>query len=96
MNIITIGGTGRDNSGELTYFTDVISFNLSNKSVERVQIEGDSWAARKGHSACIYGRNEIVIFGGSDSDGVKKDIGILTFSDSDGTLKGDFSINKKS
>jgi len=87
MNIVTIGGTGRDSTGNITYFNDVVCFNLPNKTVERIEVEGDAWTARKGHTACLYGRNEIVIFGGSDSEGVKKDIGILAFSDGDGMLR---------
>ena len=84
MNIITIGGSGRDALGQMTVFHDVVAFNLANKTVEQIQVEGELFSARKGHTACLYGRNQIVIFGGSDSDGVKKDVGILTLNDGDG------------
>lgn len=84
MNILTIGGSGRDSLGQMTIFNDVTVFNLANKTVQQLQIEGDQFEARKGHTACLYERNQIIIFGGSDSDGVRKDIGILTLNDRDG------------
>lgn len=74
--IVIIGGANTQDK----YMEDILIFDMKNMSWISYQKPGISSHARKGHTACLYGENKIVVFGGKN-DRMLKDTIMLTIEE---------------
>ncbi len=77
--LVTIGGVGRDYTGSVMCFGDIVCYNL-NTEISSIPIKtGDRFEARQGHTACAISDDKILVFGGMDDLSVLKEVGVFYF-----------------
>jgi len=79
--IIAIGGTEQRNR-----LSDVIVFDIRKSTWQRIKPSGDVFLPRGGHTACLFGENQIIIYGGHSTEYAEyqyktmRETGILTIT----------------
>ena len=61
--------------------SDVIIFDLESFAWNRTQISGTMPRPRHGHSACLYEKNKLIIFGGHDGENTLNSTLVITLDE---------------